>query len=616
MTGKAIGIDLGTTNCCVAYYSKGLKVIEHGPSVYLPSVVTYSSKDRVHIGLDALDKSVENPKTTISNSKRFIGLCKDDPAVIKDSKFIPYEIVNQDGKVAFKLEFDNDNDTKIVCPVTVASILLSKIKTNAENFFKQPVESAVITVPAYFNNMQREATKLAAETAGLRVLSIINEPTAAAIAYGIETDFDNDLEKIDHLSNPKKGKNILVFDLGGGTFDVSIVNVLNDDYKVLATEGDSHLGGSDFDNRIFQYFTEEIKLHHDIDVSQDRFLKFRLLRACEEAKKNLSAFHKATISVHGITNQSQYKSTITRRQFESSCNDLFEKTQNTIKNAIKLANLTNEDIDFIVLVGGSSMIPYFNNMILNLLPHSKICKDVDPGHAVAFGAAWLAAVYSDDIEGNVSKIKFSDVTPLSLGIEVIFGEFLKIIEKNTAIPISITKMVTTCKDFQTVINFKVFQGERITSKDNYLLGQFLFDRIPAKLKGKVIIEVTFSIDENGILTVKAHEKSTRKQAHINISNSHDISPEKVLQIQAEAEAAIKQDHDAKELMKAKNDFSNFLYNKQHTYKNLKLTGAQEINARIRAASKNILSQDITINDIKREEVSLKNLIFSLEDLII
>ncbi|VVT50294.1 uncharacterized protein SAPINGB_P002694 [Magnusiomyces paraingens] len=488
----ALGIDLGTTNCCAAYcwYTNKLnfKIIEHGDcSPLLPSIVTYSSKN----GEPSVGNKgglVEFPETTIINSKRFIGLSFNDPGVVNDSKFLPYKTINRDDKVGFELTFNNNKDKLIFTPTEIATQLLREIKNNADNTLNKNFTKAVVTVPAYFNNNQRNETKLAAKRAGFNEVYILDEPVAAALAYGYETDFDTDSDC-----------NLLVFDLGGGTFDVSIVCVKNgDEYEVLAKTGDSHLGGTDFDHCLFEYFKNDLNKKHRIDVTSNNIYKTKLLNACEKAKINLSKNKKAEFDIQF----GSYCCTleITRDIFEKICQKEFEKTKETIDEALKLANIESSSINHIILVGCSSSIPYISKSILReKFTNSKISNDVNPAEVVARGAAQKAAFISGNIHGNISEIKIRNKTSLSFGVSVVHGKFFCIVPKNTEYPIEQSKVFQTVMDNQQQLRLSIYQGERPYARNNYFLGSIRISVTPlpesqAKATLRYLIESTILLN--------------------------------------------------------------------------------------------------------------------------
>ena len=531
--GKVIGIDLGTTNSCVAVMDgKTAKVIENAEGMRTtPSIVAFTDDGERLVGQPAKRQAVTNPERTIFAVKRLIGRRYDDPMVEKDKKLVPYKIskaANGDAWV--------EVDGKTYSPSQVSAFILQKMKETAEAHLGQKVEQAVITVPAYFNDAQRQATKDAGKIAGLEVLRIINEPTAAALAYG--------------LDKAKQGT-IAVYDLGGGTFDVSILEIGDGVFEVKSTNGDTFLGGEDFDMRLVEYLAAEFKKEQGIDLTKDKLALQRLKEAAEKAKIELSSTTQTEINLPFITaDQSGPKHLtmkLTRAKFEALVDDLVQKTIEPCRKALKDAGLTAGEIAEVVLVGGMTRMPKVQEVVKQLFgkePH----KGVNPDEVVAIGAAVQAGV----LQGDVKDVLLLDVTPLSLGIETLGGVFTRIIDRNTTIPTKKSQVFSTAEDNQNAVTIRVFQGEREMAADNKILGQFDLMGIPPAPRGMPQIEVTFDIDANGIVNVSAKDKATGKEQQIRIQASGGLSDADIEKMVKDAEANAAEDKKRREAVDAKN----------------------------------------------------------------
>ncbi len=536
---KVIGIDLGTTNSCVAIMEGDqAKVIENAEGDRTtPSIVAYTD-DEVLVGQPAKRQAVTNPEKTLFAIKRLIGRKFDEEAVQKDIKLVPYKIIKSDNGDAWV-----EVNGKKLSPSEVSARILQKLKNDAEAYLGEAVKEAVITVPAYFNDSQRQATKDAGKIAGLDVKRIINEPTAAALAYGIDKD-----------SN-KEDQKIVVYDLGGGTFDVSIIEIADIDgekqFEVLATNGDTFLGGEDFDMRLMDYLADEFKKDSGVDIYNDPLALQRLKEAAEKAKIELSSAQQTEINLPYVTADASgpkhLNIKVTRSKLESLVEDLVKRTIKPCELALKDSGLSASDIDDVILVGGQTRMPKVQEEVKNFFKKEPR-KDVNPDEAVAMGAAIQAAVLS----GDVNDVLLLDVTPLSLGIETMGGVLTKLINKNTTIPTKASEVFSTAEDNQSAVTVHVLQGERELAKDNKSLGQFNLSDIPPAPRGTPQIEVTFDIDANGILKVSAKDKATGKEQAIEIKASSGLSDEEVEKMIKDAESHAEDDRKQRELIDARN----------------------------------------------------------------
>jgi molecular chaperone DnaK len=531
--GKVIGIDLGTTNSCVAVMDgKTAKVIENAEGMRTtPSIVAFSDDGERLVGQPAKRQAVTNPERTFFAVKRLVGRRYDDPMVEKDKKLVPYKIVKASNGDAWV-----EADGKTYSPSQISAFILQKMKETAEAHLGQKVEQAVITVPAYFNDAQRQATKDAGKIAGLEVLRIINEPTAAALAYGLDKS---------------KSGTIAVYDLGGGTFDISILEIGDGVFEVKSTNGDTFLGGEDFDMRLVNYLADEFQKEQGINLRNDKLALQRLKEAAEKAKIELSSTTQTEINLPFITaDQSGPKHLtmkLTRAKFEALVNDLVEKTIEPCRKALKDAGLTAGEIGEVVLVGGMTRMPKIQEVVKQFFgkePH----KGVNPDEVVAIGAAIQAGV----LQGDVKDVLLLDVTPLSLGIETLGGVFTRIIDRNTTIPTKKSQVFSTAEDNQNAVTIRVFQGEREMAADNKVLGQFDLMGIPPAPRGMPQIEVTFDIDANGIVNVSAKDKATGKEQQIRIQASGGLSEADIQKMVKDAEANAAEDKKRREAVDAKN----------------------------------------------------------------
>ena len=544
---KVIGIDLGTTNSCVAVMDgKDAKVIENAEGARTtPSIVAFTPDGERLVGQPAKRQAVTNPENTVFAVKRLIGRRYDDPVTEKDKKLVPYKIVKGDNGDAWV-----EAGAKKQSPSQISAMILQKMKETAEAYLGEKVEKAVITVPAYFNDAQRQATKDAGKIAGLEVLRIINEPTAAALAYGLDK---------------KEGKTIAVYDLGGGTFDISVLEIGDGVFEVKSTNGDTFLGGEDFDMRLVEYLANEFKKDQGIDLKNDKLALQRLKEAAEKAKIELSSASQTEINLPFITadqtGPKHLTMKLTRAKFEQLVDDLVQRTIDPCRAALKDAGLKAAEIDEVVLVGGMTRMPKIQEIVKQFFgkePH----KGVNPDEVVAIGAAIQAGV----LQGDVKDVLLLDVTPLSLGIETLGGVFTRLIDRNTTIPTKKSQVFSTAEDSQSAVTIRVFQGEREMAADNKLLGQFDLVGIPPAPRGVPQIEVTFDIDANGIVNVSAKDKGTGKEHQIRIQASGGLSDADIEKMVKDAEANAESDKKRRALVEARNQAESLVHSSEKSLK--------------------------------------------------
>jgi len=545
ISGPVMGIDLGTTYSCVGVNKNGrVEILQNDQGNRItPSVVAFTKEGRL-VGEAAKNQASLDPTNTVYDAKRLIGRNFYDEHVQNDAKLWPFKITNKDGKP--QIEVEVDGKPKGFAPEEISSMVLTKMRKIAEGYLGQSVTNAVVTCPAYFNDQQRASTKDAGSIAALKVLRVINEPTAAALAYGLDKKDQDE-------------QNILVFDLGGGTFDVTVLTIERGVFEVASTNGDTHLGGEDFDQRIMDYLIKMFKRKHKKDVTSDKRAIQKLKKEAERAKRTLSSTAQTRIEIEALFDGVDFSETLTRAKFEELNLDLFKKTMKPVKKALEDSKMAKSDIDEVVLVGGSTRIPKVQQLLSNFFNGKELNQEINPDEAVAYGATVQGGILSGEGGDSVKDVLLLDVAPLSMGVELEDGLMSKIIERNTVIPTKKTQEYTTVQDNQAQVNFQIYEGERSVAKNNHLLGSFTLENIPNAKKGTPKIDVSFDIDQNGILKVGAIEKNSGSTAGVTISSDQNrLTKEQIDQMVEDSKKFAEEDKNAKQTAEARRELKEYL----------------------------------------------------------